>query len=565
MKCSSPCSLFIAVPLVLLLAGCPVAGSEESSTFGFSVTQGDGETGDDDLGDGDGDPGDGDGDGDATCGNSIIEGSEQCDLGPENSASGNCTPDCQIAACGDGYLYEGFEMCDDGNAVNTDDCVEGCEPASCGDGFVQEGVETCDDANQENTDDCNNLCGPTSCGDGVVQNNEQCDDADGDDTDECPGTCQLAYCGDGFMLADVELCDDGNMLDDDGCVGLCTPAECGDGLLWMGMEECDDGNLVDDACTSGCNNAFCGDGFHWPGMEECDDGNMIEDDACANDCTTDVQFTCNTLKIAAPNTPDGLYMLDPDGPGGSDPFMTYCDMTTDGGGWTLILNRVVDSDNNGQPDLDATLGNFDCPARDQLAIQHRLVLDRRDAVRVRRQGERELYGLQHQRVRLGDPRAQAGRQHVVEGLQRKLHADQHRQARGSGDGHGRRVPVRGLAGLGRVRGWRVPLRHPHPKHLERRLVVAERHHRDALPLGVLELQELRRRQPITDRLVPVLWRGAGPDIEHVHDLLQLAVVQRTLTLDSLGALTLASFDAPSALGLALRSRSVYVGSRAVPA
>jgi cysteine-rich repeat protein len=219
------------------------------------------------------------------CGNGILDPGEECDLGPENSSSAQCSPQCVIATCGDGNLYEGFEECDDGNFANTDDCITGCKLATCGDGFVQDGVEICDDGNDDEADGCTSSCTPGVCGDGVLQAGEQCDDGNDVTSDECPA-CQLAFCGDGYIQVDVETCDDGNDISTDECTApLCQPAACGDGFVFEGMEGCDDGNATDgDECTNACSVAVCGDGVVHDGVEACDDGDDDESDGCDSMC-----------------------------------------------------------------------------------------------------------------------------------------------------------------------------------------------------------------------------------------------------------------------------------------
>ncbi len=129
------------------------------------------------------------------------------------------------AECGDGVLQDG-EACDDGPAnSDTAACTTACQLATCGDGWVwSEGGEECDD-------------GPENRDEGA-----------------CTSTCQRAVCGDGLLWDQGEECDDGPQnRDDAACTTACTRAVCGDGFVWSGVEDCDDGSIEpSDGCSASC-------------------------------------------------------------------------------------------------------------------------------------------------------------------------------------------------------------------------------------------------------------------------------------------------------------------------
>ena len=137
----------------------------------------------------------------AECGNGILEGLEECDLGPANADNGLCTTSCITAFCGDGLLQPVLgEECDQG-PFNQEGgaCLFTCKKATCGDGYVFLGVEECDHG-EDNQAGVYGGCTPMTCtlgphcGDDELQKPfEECDhgDKNGTEGDACGTSCKL--------------------------------------------------------------------------------------------------------------------------------------------------------------------------------------------------------------------------------------------------------------------------------------------------------------------------------------------------------------------------------------
>lgn len=264
------------------------------------------------------------------CGDGVVQGDEDCD---DTGASAACDADCTLPVCGDGVINAAAgEACDTADGMC---CSTTCTDLVAAGTVCRVAAAACDDV--EVCDGVNAPCPPDAlqpqgslcravAGDCDVA--EQCD---GMNTD-CPPDAlqpQGTVCRAGARDCDAaEQCD--------GAVASC-PADAA-AVDGSACDDCSAGPGLCDVCTAGeCPN-LCGNGVIDREVgEECDGS---QDASCPGHCDQSCACafppTCLAYKTAVPALPDGRYTIDPDGAGGLEPFEVPCDMTTDGGGWTVI-------------------------------------------------------------------------------------------------------------------------------------------------------------------------------------------------------------------------------------
>jgi hypothetical protein len=278
---------------------------------------------------------------------------EVCD-GQDNDCDGDSDEGFGTTTCGQGECQHTIDNCVAGwpQLCNP---LEGSAPDTCDgldndcNGFVDEnlGTTTCGQGACQNTVD--------NCADGVLQN---CDPLEGAEAEACDGEdndCDgqideqlgLTTCGIGACLHTTEVCKDGELQECDPEAGA-EPESCDgidndcDGSVDEDYPDTDDDGEADCIDTDDDNDVD-------PDLTDCApldaEVNQFADEVCFNsiddDCSEDtpdecILASCKAIIDAKPEAATGAFTIDPDDDGPIAQFSVWCDMDTDGGGWTLV-------------------------------------------------------------------------------------------------------------------------------------------------------------------------------------------------------------------------------------
>lgn len=284
-----------------------------------------------------------------TCSGCAISGVCQA-AGAINPA--NPCQSCQIATATTAWSPRTGATCDDGlfcTDVDTCDASAVCGGTMriCSDGVTCNGTETCNETGNR----CSS--GTTTCGAGQV-----CDTT----SDTCWTCIPGAYvcidvntrwvCNSDGLTHSSAACS-GGAIYGYSCTGAgsCTDRVCAPGTASSvcasatARQVCNADGLAssvsscttEQSCAGGICAVRCADGI-LAASESCDDGNVVNGDGCSDTCQAG---SCAGLLAARPGMASGTYSIDPDGSGSEPSISVFCDMTTMGGGWTLIFVPTV--------------------------------------------------------------------------------------------------------------------------------------------------------------------------------------------------------------------------------
>jgi hypothetical protein len=252
----------------------------------------------------------------------IHPGANEVCNGLDDDCSGGVDNDLGTTTCGLGPCEHTVENCINGQATQ-------CDPQAGAQ------VEICDGVDNDcNGDPDNGFVLGEYClvGLGECQN---------EGVTICSSDHSGVVCDAKALPESAEFCD-GLDNDCDGAVDEVNAADCvpyfidndKDGFGVAGDSQClclaEAPYLSDNALD--CNDDA--DSIYPQAPESC--ANSVDDD-CDDVINEDCVYgSCKDLLATLPETPSGIHNIDPDGVGGLAPFEVYCEMTSDGGGWTLV-------------------------------------------------------------------------------------------------------------------------------------------------------------------------------------------------------------------------------------